>query len=386
MKDYETAGVPVQALVPGHKRRRLQPRSVAGSNPDPLRYGRMQPIALGPNQPRQFYKGGEAIAAFRGTQVGDGYRPEDWVGSTTPRFGTGTDGLTRLPSGEYLRDVVSADPEGWLGPEHAAYFGASTALLVKLLDAGERLPVHVHPNRSFAFRHLGSRHGKTESWVVIGTRGAEPVVHLGWVRDVGEDELRRWVSDQDAKAMLGNLHRLTVAQGDTVVVPAGTPHAIGEGVFAVELQEPTDFSVMLEFAGFEIDPAGGDLGLGRDLAISCVQRRALSQAALDDLVRRTTPAGKAPVESALSIEASPYFRAERIRPNSAAAALEPSFAVLVVLEGAGEIAGQGWQLPLRAGQTWAMPWASGHATVAGNIELLRCLPPLPADASADSPL
>ena len=39
--------------------------------------GVMQPIELGPNQPRQFYKGGEAIAELRGVGEGDAYRPED---------------------------------------------------------------------------------------------------------------------------------------------------------------------------------------------------------------------------------------------------------------------------------------------------------------------
>ena len=228
--------------------------------------GVMRPIELGPNQPRQFYKGGEAIAELRGVGEGDGYRPEDWVASATPRFGMEEDGLSRLPDGRYLRDALEADPDSWLGPEHVKYFGASPALLVKLLDAGQQLPVHVHPNRSFAYRHLGSRHGKTESWVVLGTRGAEPVVYVGWSHDVETAELSRWVADQDAKAMLGNMHRLEVEPGDAVLVPAGTAHAIGEGIFAVELQEPTDFSVMLQLKGFDLDPAGGELGLGRELA------------------------------------------------------------------------------------------------------------------------
>jgi hypothetical protein len=39
-----------------------------------------------------------------------------------------------------------------------------------------------------------------------------------------------------------------------VLVPAGTPHAIGAGVLLVELQEPTDLSVLLEWAGFAAGP------------------------------------------------------------------------------------------------------------------------------------
>lgn len=352
----------------------------------------MGPLELGPNQPRQFYRGGAAIAAFRGTSAPDEFRPEDWVGSATARFGEQTDGITRLPDGRLLSDAIAASPEAWLGPEHASYFGASPALLVKLLDAGQRLPVHAHPTRAFALRHLGSRHGKTEAWLVLGTQGAEPAVYLGWSRDVEQTEIARWVADQDSQAMLSNLHRLPVGAGDAVLVPAGTPHAIGEGVFSVELQEPTDYSVMLEFAGFGLKQSDGELGLGRELALSCVSRQALSEACLDELVRRQVlnkgpgPTTAAPLAAdVLPSAAAPYFRAERVVPGTSEVTLEASFAVLVVVAGAGRLCGTGWEVAVKAGTTWVVPWGAGASTAQGDVELLRCLPPLPAQAATDKP-
>lgn len=361
-----------------------------------LGYRPMQPVELGPNQPRQFYRGGDAIGAFRGKPVQDAFRPEDWVAAANPRFGLAEDGLSSLPGDGYLRDAIEADRESWLGPQHADYFGASPALLVKLLDAGERLPVHAHPSRSFALAHLGSRHGKTENWVILGTRGAEPTVYLGWSRDLEPDELPNWVAQQDTAAMLERLNRIVVAPGDAVLVPAGTAHAIGEGILCVELQEPTDFSVMLEMKGFDIDPNGGELGLGRDLAVSCVQRKGLRGSALDELVRRATsseaglPAGNVlrdgpSVEDALPAAAAPYFRAQRVRPRTGQAQLEPSFAVLVIVAGNGSLTGDGWHADVSAGQTWVVPWGAGPLTAKGEMEVLRCLPPLPADASQDDP-
>jgi mannose-6-phosphate isomerase len=299
----------------------------------------------------------------------------------------GEDGLSTLPDGRYLRDAIEAGPEEWLGPEHVEYFGASPALLVKLLDAGQRLPVHVHPNRSFAFRHLGSRHGKTESWVVLGARGAEPVVYLGWAHDVEAAELSRWVSEQDKMAMLGQLHKLEVEAGDAVLVPAGTPHAIGEGVFAVELQEPTDYSIMLEFKGFDLDPSGGELGLGRDLALQCVRQTAFSAGDIAGLRRHSKPGTAttgAAVQDVMPVAANPYFRAQRVYGRGAVR-LEASFAVVVVLSGQGSLDGEGWELPVKRGDTLVVPWASGPVRATGEVELLRCLPPLPADAKTDDP-
>lgn len=350
----------------------------------------IRPIELSANQPRQFYRGGQAISELRGQPNEDVFRPEDWIASTTPRFGMGQDGLSKLPDGRYLRDVIEADPESWLGPEHAHYFGASPALLVKLLDAGERLPVHLHPTRSFAYRHLGSRHGKTEAWVVLGAQGTDPAVYLGWKRDIEAAEILSWVRDQDTQAMLENLHKLFVSPGDAVLVPAGTPHAIGRGVFSIELQEPTDFSIMLEFAGFDLDPGGGELGLGRELALSCVRGKAFSSHELDLLRRRsTTPPASAPTRSGaaddiLPAAANPYFRAQRVR-GADGARLEASFAVVIGLAGEGSLVGDGWRVPLRRGSTIVAPWASGPMQAEGQAELIRCLPPLPADAASDEP-
>jgi mannose-6-phosphate isomerase len=354
----------------------------------------VRPIELGPNQPRQFYRGGGAIAALRGVQAEDGYRPEDWVASTTSRFGLGEDGQSSLPDGTKLADAVTADPEAWLGRDHQAYFGANTALLVKFLEAGQRLPVHVHPPRSFAYRHLGSFHGKTEAWVVLGAAGARPTVYLGWKRDVPYEEMAGWVAEQDTAAMLANMNELEVKPGTSVLVPAGTPHAIGEGVFCVELQEPSDFSIMLEFKGFDIDPAGGDLGLGREAALACVREKAFTPEELEALQQRHAPltlpegpAGPAPTaddNDLLPEQSRPYFRAHRLgrsRPGPVAA----SFAVLIGTWGEGSLSGDGWEVPVRRGSTLVVPYGAGQISSDGDVELVRCLPPLPADSARDDP-
>ncbi len=332
------------------------------------------------------------------------FGPEDWVASATPRFGRDTDGLTVMPDGRFLRDVIEADPKGWLGPDHVEYFGSDPALLVKLLDAGQRLPVHVHPDRSFAVRHLGSRHGKTEAWVVLGTTGSEPVVYVGWKRDVDQAELSRLVAQQDAATLLALLNKLTVETGDAVLVPAGTAHAIGAKVFCLELQEPTDFSIMLEVAGFDIDPASAYLGLDRELALSCVSSRALRDQDLGrvalqagrqganetaavaprDGVARDGVAENGSIEDILPKEAAPYFRAQRARGGNKAS-LEPSFAVVVVDAGAGAMRGDGWQVEAKRGDTFVVPWGAGETKVLGPVELLRCLPPRPVEAAKDDP-
>jgi mannose-6-phosphate isomerase len=337
----------------------------------------MKAIELPANQPRQFYRGGTALSAFRGTPASDGYRPEDWIGSTTGRTGsTRGVGLTRLGDGRLLRDAVSADPRAWLGAEHAAGLGADPALLVKLLDAGERLPVHVHPTRPFAQRHLDCRYGKTEAWVVLAADGPDARFHLGFTRDIEAAELDQWMAQQNEEAMLANLHVVDVEPGDVVLVPAGLPHAIGAGIFCLELQEPTDFSVMLEWKRFgQLPAARARLGLGDELARECVQREALSAPALQRLRRRAT-SGDHGVEKLFPDEADAFFRAERIRSADGPVGVEAGFAVLVALDGHGQLVSEaGDTLALRRGSTTLIPHSAGQITLSGPLDVVRCRPP-----------
>jgi mannose-6-phosphate isomerase len=300
------------------------------------------------------------------------------VGSTTTIFGEETHGLSTLPDGRFLRDAVAADPEAFLGPAHAERFGADPALLVKLLHAGERLPVHCHPSREFSRRHLDCPFGKTEAWVIVEVEGDRPVVHLGFRHDVEAATLAGWVERQEADALLGALHALEVSPGDAVLVPAGVPHAIGAGVLLVELQEPTDFSVLLEWESFGVDGrADGHLGLGYDLALTCVDRSGFGSEALARLRQHTADARelRPGAWSVFVPDADPYFRAERLLPRPRAA-LEPSFSILVVLDGAGRLETEhGGELPLTRGDTVLVPYATGAASVSGEVAVIRCLPP-----------
>jgi len=341
----------------------------------------VRPLALPTNQQRLFYRGGANIAALRGTTDRDWY-PEEWLASTTPRFGETVDGLSALPDGRLLRDAIADDPQGWLGAEHAAAYGANPALLVKLLDAGERLPVHVHPNRDFARRHLDCPYGKTEAWVVIRADGDDPYVYLGFREDVDAGKLRGLVDAQDSQGFLDLMHRLPVAVGDTIVVPSGTPHATGEGIFVVELQEPTDFSILLEYEPFDIDGASkGHLGLGFQLALEAVHRSALDPADIERLRDHVDLAGAQDgPQKTMPAAADPYFRADLVRPT-ASATVPAGFGVVVVLDGAGALTGaNGEAVPVKAGDVLVVPHGAGEMTVTGGLGAVWSRPPAPDQA------
>jgi mannose-6-phosphate isomerase len=326
----------------------------------------MDVILLPSNRPpERFYRGGRKITDFRGEPPAGDREPEDWVASTTALAGEDFLGVTVLPDGRSLTAAIEKEPEAWLGRAHLDRFGADTRLLVKLLDAGQRLPVHAHPHVSFADRHLGRVHGKAEAWYIV--EGGE--VYLGLRQDVTLEGLKSLVAGQDVDTLLGMLHRVEVRPGDIVYVPPGVLHAIGAGVFLVELQEPEDLSILLEWRDFELDgERDGHLGLGFDLALEAVERRGRAPEEIRELVKA---AGHGP--SVLPASADPYFVLERVALDGEAD-LEPGFAVLVILSGAGELQNGP---RLAAGSTAVVPNAWGRLVLRGRGEVLACRPPLP---------
>lgn len=345
----------------------------------------MNPLLLPPNPVQHYYRGGDRIAALRGIVPETDHQPEEWLGATVSRFGGGEVGLAVTDDGSLLREHVAADPAGWVGGRGST--ASDTGILVKLLDARQRLPVHVHPPREFSATHLDCPYGKTEAWYVLDSVG-DGAVYVGWKEAVDRDELDRRRDAQDSEWMLDHLNRIPVEPGMAMMCPAGTAHAIGEGVFVAEVQEPTDFSILLEWSVTTSTREESHLDLGFDAVMPAVSTDALSGEQLAALISRTgqDPVTPGPV-SLLPAQADPYFRVLRgagatgARAGGAGAAgaetdLFPrSFAVVVTMSGSGRIVSErGDAREIRSGEAFAVPHAFGPWRVEGDATVLACLP------------
>jgi mannose-6-phosphate isomerase len=229
------------------------------------------------------------------------------------------------------------------------------------------LPVHVHPTREFACRHLGCPYGKTEAWYILQAT-ADAAVWVGWREEVAPERLSELVEAQDTAAMLALMQRVPVRPGDGVLVPGGTPHAIGQGVLLIEAQEPTDQSILLERVNTTASDDEIFLGLDRDVALSAVDSAALAD--VGDLVRHIrAESGLTPV---LPDAAAEYFRMDVLTPR---ADVPAGFAVALVLSGAGTVRPtDGDPIAVRAGNTLVVPASAGDWHVDGEVRLLVCRP------------
>lgn len=332
----------------------------------------MKPINLPANQPRdRFYAGGEAIALFRNDRPAAPNTPEDWVASVTTVRGESQLGLSTLPDGTLLAERVQSEPLLWLGHEHVASYGSDTNLLVKLLDAGQRLPVHAHPDDGFAATHLGTAHGKAEAWYIL----SPGVVYLGLTEDIGLVEFERIVDRQDIDSLLARMHSIRVHPGDTVFVPPGMLHSIGNGILLVEVQQPEDLSILLEWNGFAIDgPQEGHLGLGFPAALASVEHTGRTATEVDALVRRTPGPG-----SVLPAQSAAFFRLDEIDVADQLF-LPRGYGVVVVLNGDVTFRAAAGDVRAPAGSTVLVPASAGEVSLLGTGRILHCRPPAPLAA------
>lgn len=350
-----------------------------------------QPLFFEPNRVWRCYTGGRLLDQYVGNpNPRDDYFPEDWLASTTRALNgehsQGPDeGLSRVKTsggeaapGPLLADLIAADPAGFLGrPE-----GGELGVLCKFLDSAIRLPIQCHPDRAFARRHYRSEHGKAESWIILDSRrieGEEPYLLMGFKPGVSEAEFAEAVRVQDAARLAEMLHRVPARPGDAWFIPGRFPHAIGPGVFLLEVQEPTDWVVHAErhCAGTRLSDEAMWGPLDPPTALACFDYRGEDVATIASRLR-VTPVARAALpnatlETRIGPKTTDCFHVERLtlRGGYELRADPPACRIAVVTAGEGELEANGRRYPLRRGAVALLPYRLQHCTLAprGNLEL-----------------
>ncbi len=109
-------------------------------------------------------------------------------------------------------------------------------LLIKLIDANDRLSVQVHPDDDYAFRHENGELGKNEMWHILSSKPGAKLIY-GIRPGTTRESFEQAVEENRIEDCLNSVE---VAPGDTFNIPAGLIHAIGEGIVLAEIQQNSD--------------------------------------------------------------------------------------------------------------------------------------------------
>ena len=362
----------------------------------------IRPILLLANRVWRTYSGGKSIEQWQGnSRAIDSDFPEEWVASTVIAKNVGrehiVEGLSKLIFRGHevkLQEVIESDPVAFLGQQHVDQFDSNPGILVKVLDAAERLTIQVHPDLDFAQRMFSSRFGKTESWYVLGGRtidGEEPYLLFGFKPGITRESWKAMFEAQQIPEMIDALHRIPLKRGDVYLVEGGIPHAIGKGCFLIEVQEPTDLTLRTE----RITPRGHSVpdlachqGIGFEHMLDCFHYEGLSY---EDTLKRWKKEPRLLQQQSGGNEIVLIGKEDTDRFNvhvlevevdrSYSSALPSGFCIAIIVSGEGTVAWDNEELPLSTSTQLFLPaglkevtW-NNNSTTGEIMNIVLCYPP-----------
>lgn len=137
--------------------------------------------------------------------------------------------------GNTLSELVEVYMGDLVGDKVYEKYGNYFPLMVKLIDAADRLSVQVHPNDELAHEY-DEPAGKTEMWYVMKAEAGAQLM-MGFNRQVCEEELHDMCHNGSVENVL---QCYNVSAGDVFFIPAGMVHAIGKGCLMLEIQQASD--------------------------------------------------------------------------------------------------------------------------------------------------
>ncbi len=270
-------------------------------------------------------------------------------------------GESIVKNGEFaglpLSEVLEKWGERGIGKNAAAfpYF----PLLIKLIDAKDRLSIQVHPDDEYALKNEGE-YGKTEMWYVVDCDEGAGLVY-GFNRNISREEFERRIKDNTLTEVC---NVVPVKKGDVFFIEAGTLHAIGKGILIAEIQQNSNTTYRVSDYG----RLGAD-GKPRPLHV---------QKALD-VTKTTTPTREYgdvgeltlyPFGMVRSLAKCNLFTTDLLSLNGTAGLYEKdSFMSLLILEGEANLSYPLGNMKVKKGDSVLIP-ANMRVILSGTAEVV----------------
>lgn len=230
-------------------------------------------------------------------------------------------------------------------------------LLVKIINAKDKLSVQVHPNDEYGLREENDL-GKTEIWYVVDAfEGANLVVGTN---GCSKEEFEKALNNGECESYL---NRISVKKGDVFFVKSGLVHAIGEGVVIAEIQQNSDTTYRVF-----------DYNRGREMHI----KKALE--CIDFSLKGNISNGIIVKKDGFEknyINVCNYFSLEKY--NIYSKCEEESdierFYIFTCVEGSGKITSNNYELEIKKGDSIFIPASLGKYKLEGKMELLKSYVP-----------
>lgn len=202
--------------------------------------------------------GGQHLKTSFGRSIPESAIGESWEICDRPEVQT-----EEADSGASLHEL-------WTGPEKDRIFGTAAPdterfpLLIKILDAQEKLSLQVHPPADLAPKFNGEP--KTECWYFLETED-DAKIYVGLKKGIDRKAFEKAVGDG---TVADCFHVLDTKPGELMFLPSGRVHAIGGGNIILEIQQNSDTT----FRVYDWDRLDAKTGQSRvlhvDQSLECI--------------------------------------------------------------------------------------------------------------------
>ncbi len=267
--------------------------------------------------------------------------------------------------GATIRELAEQSPEQLLG-ELAGRF-RRFPILLKFLDAHEKLSVQVHPADGQKDYIPAGESGKTEAWVVLEA-DATSRIYAGLKPGTTPNKLRQSLADG---TVANDLASFTPRVGDCVYLRAGAVHSLS-GLVVFEVQENSDVTFRLSDWD-RIDPrTGKPRPLQVEQAFDCIDFKQGAIGPVPLIVEETVPVFR---ERLFHCEHFSLWRHRGDSPFTVGLANSPR--VLVCLDGDGHLNHKGADYAVRKGDVLLLPAVVGTCAFrpCGAVNLLEVAAP-----------
>lgn len=301
----------------------------------------MKPLKLTPAF-KDYLWGGEKLNTVYHKNSGLARTAESWELSAHP------DGPSLLSDGRTLAEYIAQNP-AVLG---TARLSDELPILVKLIDAADRLSIQVHPNNEQALAWEGQQ-GKTEMWYVMEAEEDASIV-FGVKEDTDQETLAAAIGNNTVMELL---HQVPSSKGQVFFVEAGTIHAIGKGNLIAEIQQNSNVTYRL-YDYDRRDQAGNPRPLHVEKGLKAAVPLKTKERAIPTCSDGTRLLGSCP-----------YFQVKEqtVKGRAENTCHPQSYQCLMAVEGSFTVAGQ----PLSMGETLFIPAGFGNYTIEGTGKLLK---------------
>lgn len=263
-------------------------------------------------------------------------------------------------AGQTLENYIR---ENGLGTVSPGYDGTRFPLLIKFIDACDRLSIQVHPDDAYGLANEGEL-GKTEMWYIVEAEPGASLVY-GLKDGLSAEDFAEAVH---AGRIGETLRSVEVHAGETYFIPSGQIHAIGAGILIAEIQQNSN--VTYRVYDYDRRQADGSLRqLHTEKALDVVKIRTDAEI---DAIRYANADDCGTEHRTTELAACPYFRVRRLSKEDLPASVTPtdSFIHLLCVDGEGEIRADGVVYPVIKGDSYFLPRGCGECRLAGSMTVL----------------